>query len=103
MTTSRHGSRIVRRAIVAALLWLIRGYQLLLSPLVGPRCRYLPTCSEYARDAIAGHGLLRGGALAVRRLARCHPLGGSGYDPVPTDDPAAGVDATDARRPGMGP
>jgi putative membrane protein insertion efficiency factor len=62
---------------------LIRLYQLLVSPLLPPRCRYLPSCSDYALDALAGHGVLRGLWLAVRRIARCHPWGGSGYDPVP--------------------
>jgi putative membrane protein insertion efficiency factor len=62
---------------------LIRLYQLMLSPLVGPSCRYLPSCSDYAAEAIAQHGALRGGILAGRRLLSCHPWGGSGYDPVP--------------------
>ena len=48
-----------------------------------PRCRYLPTCSEYAREALATHGALRGGLLALRRVGRCHPWGGHGHDPVP--------------------
>jgi hypothetical protein len=62
---------------------LIRAYQLMLSPLLGPRCRYLPSCSDYAAEAIASHGAARGCWLALRRLLRCHPWGGSGYDPVP--------------------
>lgn len=62
---------------------LIRLYQLLVSPLLLPSCRYLPSCSEYAADAIAQHGAARGSLLAARRLLRCHPWGGSGYDPVP--------------------
>jgi putative membrane protein insertion efficiency factor len=65
------------------LLVLIRGYQLLISPLFPPSCRYLPTCSDYARGAVARHGPLVGGWLTVKRLARCHPWGGFGYDPVP--------------------
>jgi putative membrane protein insertion efficiency factor len=65
---------------------LVRLYQLLLSPLLPPRCRFLPTCSDYAMEALATHGALAGGALAVRRLLRCHPWGGSGYDPVPPAD-----------------
>src|SRR5258708_19215648 len=62
---------------------LIRLYQLVLSPLLPPRCRYLPNCSDYAIEALARHGVLNGLWLALRRIARCHPWGGSGYDPVP--------------------
>ncbi|MFC7451750.1 membrane protein insertion efficiency factor YidD [Insolitispirillum peregrinum] len=62
---------------------LIRGYQLLLSPVLPPSCRYTPTCSTYALQALERHGLVRGGWLAIRRIGRCHPWGGSGYDPVP--------------------
>ena len=61
----------------------LRAYKLTLSPLIGRQCRFLPTCSEYAADALIGHGPWRGSWLAVRRLCRCHPLGGSGYDPPP--------------------
>ena len=62
---------------------LVRGYQLLLSPYLGGTCRYQPSCSRYALDALRRHGALRGGWLTLRRLGRCHPLGGMGYDPVP--------------------
>jgi hypothetical protein len=65
------------------LLLLLRVYQLTLSPLIGPACRYQPSCSQYAVEAIERHGAVRGAALAARRLIRCHPLGASGYDPVP--------------------
>ncbi|MDJ0951328.1 MAG: membrane protein insertion efficiency factor YidD [Alphaproteobacteria bacterium] len=65
------------------LLLAVRGYQLLLSPVLPATCRFDPTCSEYAAQAIARHGALRGGSLAVRRIVRCHPWGGAGYDPVP--------------------
>jgi uncharacterized protein len=62
---------------------LIRTYQFAISPLLPPSCRYLPSCSDYAVEAINRHGALTGLGLALRRLARCHPWGGSGYDPVP--------------------
>lgn len=67
------------RAALAA----IRFYQRRISPLLGARCIYVPTCSEYAFQAISRHGLLRGGSLALRRILRCHPLHAGGYDPVP--------------------
>jgi uncharacterized protein len=65
------------------LLALIRTYQLTLSAFIGRRCRYLPTCSEYASDAIRKHGAWHGSLLAIARFQRCHPWGGSGFDPVP--------------------
>ena len=61
----------------------IRLYQRTFSKMKAPCCRFYPTCSAYALEAIMTHGVLRGGWLALRRLARCHPWGGSGYDPVP--------------------
>lgn len=66
-----------------AALGLIRLYQSTLGPALPPSCRYQPTCSHYAYAAIERYGTLRGGWLTVRRLARCQPFGGSGYDPVP--------------------
>ena len=69
---------------VAHVLWgVVRGYQLLLSPLLPPACRFEPSCSRYALEALTVHGALRGGWLTLRRLLRCHPWGGMGYDPVP--------------------
>ncbi|HEY0834761.1 MAG TPA: membrane protein insertion efficiency factor YidD [Azospirillum sp.] len=62
---------------------LVIGYQWTLSPFIGNQCRYFPTCSNYALDALSTHGAIRGGWLTVRRLLRCQPWGGSGYDPVP--------------------
>jgi uncharacterized protein len=63
-------------------LGLIRLYQLLISPLMPPACRFWPTCSRYSYEAINRHGVLRGGWLALRRLCRCHPFHPGGYDPV---------------------
>lgn len=67
----------------AILLALIRIYQLTLSSVMGRTCRYLPTCSDYAGEAIARHGAWRGFLLAIARVSRCHPWGGHGFDPVP--------------------
>lgn len=65
------------------LVALIRGYQLTLSPLLPPSCRYTPSCSHYAVEALQKHGALKGSYLAARRLLRCHPFHRGGYDPVP--------------------
>jgi putative membrane protein insertion efficiency factor len=65
------------------LLTLIGGYRVTLSPLLGGYCRFVPSCSVYAEEAIARHGAARGAALAARRLLRCHPFHAGGYDPVP--------------------
>jgi len=73
----------MRHLLVLVLLLPVRFYRVAVSPFTPVSCRYLPTCSEYAVEAVTLHGPLRGGWLALRRLARCHPLGGHGYDPVP--------------------
>lgn len=65
------------------LLLLISVYRYIISPLLGSNCRFQPSCSEYARQAITQYGSLRGFFLTIRRLARCHPWGGQGYDPIP--------------------
>ncbi|MGI9262688.1 MAG: membrane protein insertion efficiency factor YidD [Woeseiaceae bacterium] len=62
------------------LVWL---YRYAISPLIGANCRYQPTCSAYAEEALRTHGAFKGGWLALKRIGRCHPWGGSGYDPVP--------------------
>lgn len=82
-----HPPSLCRRILIDRLLIaLLRGYKRWLSPLLGPRCRFVPTCSEYAMDAIAVHGALRGCWLALKRLGRCHPLHPGGLDPVPPRD-----------------
>jgi putative membrane protein insertion efficiency factor len=65
------------------LIWLVRAYQLFISPLLPPSCRFYPTCSHYAIEALQKHGPLRGAWLAMRRVARCHPWHPGGHDPVP--------------------
>ncbi len=81
-----------RRLLVACLLFVLTTYQRLVSPLLhaqGGGCRFHPSCSHYAREALLTHGPLRGLALALRRLGRCHPFGGHGVDPVPAPKDAA--------------
>ena len=68
------------RRVLAA---LIRGYQVAISPLLPPSCRFTPSCSQYALEAVRRYGALKGSWLAARRLARCHPFNRGGYDPVP--------------------
>ena len=76
-------------AVARLLLSLVTGYRRFLSPLLGPRCRFFPTCSAYAAEAISRHGALHGTGLALRRLARCHPFHPGGVDPVPAVRPGA--------------
>ncbi len=73
-----------------AALLLIRLYRRVLSPLLPPACRFEPSCSEYAETAVSRFGLLRGGWLTLKRLARCNPLAKGGYDPVPGDTEGSG-------------
>ncbi len=75
-----------RRWFALPFVGLIRLYQLAISPWLGGNCRFQPTCSAYAIEALETHGVLRGSWLAVRRIGRCHPWGGSGYDPVPPSE-----------------
>lgn len=76
-TRQSHGNVL---AVLAHLV--IAAYRLFLSPLIGPACRFAPSCSAYADQAIARHGVLRGGSMALRRLLRCHPFNPGGFDPV---------------------
>ncbi len=64
-------------------LKLIRGYQVAISPMLPPSCRYIPTCSEYGFEAIERYGIVKGGWMAIRRIGRCHPFAKGGHDPVP--------------------
>ncbi len=74
---------MVKKILIAPFIFLIRVYQLLISPLTPATCRYSPTCSSYSLQALRKHGVLKGGKLAVKRIFSCHPWGGNGYDPVP--------------------
>ncbi|MCO5247476.1 MAG: membrane protein insertion efficiency factor YidD [Chitinophagales bacterium] len=76
--------KTIRKILIFPLLLLIKTYQLFISPMLGPnKCRYQPTCSNYAVEALKKHGLLKGGFYAIKRILSCHPWGGHGYDPVP--------------------
>jgi hypothetical protein len=74
---------MIARIIAFGFIFLIRAYQVVARPLLVGDCRFVPTCSEYAVEAIQRHGSWRGGYLALRRILRCHPWGGGGYEPVP--------------------
>jgi putative membrane protein insertion efficiency factor len=73
----------IKRIVVLPIILLIRIYQYVISPAMGPKCRYTPTCSQYAVTALQKHGIIKGGWMAIRRIASCRPGGGEGYDPVP--------------------
>ena len=86
---------LFQKGVLEVILLPIRIYRWCVSPLIGGTCRYEPSCSRYAIDAIQLHGALKGVYLTARRLARCHPFGGSGYDPVPGFVSGASKDARD--------
>ena len=73
----------VSKVLAWPLIKLVQFYRIVISPWLGANCRYQPSCSSYAIEALQTHGVLRGSYLAARRIGRCHPWGGSGYDPVP--------------------
>ena len=81
--------KLLKKILIFPFLMIIRGYQLLISPLTPATCRFEPTCSHYATDALKEHGVFKGTWLAAKRIGRCHPWGGSGYDPVPKKDGTA--------------
>src|SRR3954465_10078433 len=89
-TTSPHSGGVASprvaghgRIRVGAAVALHRAYKILISPLFAGSCRFEPSCADYMRDAVIAHGVVHGGWLGLRRLARCHPFGGHGFDPVP--------------------
>jgi len=73
----------MRRSCATLLAWLIRAYQVIVSPMLGPTCRFIPSCSDYALEAIRRHGAAKGSMLTARRLLKCHPFHPGGFDPVP--------------------
>ncbi|MGO3689325.1 MAG: membrane protein insertion efficiency factor YidD [Psychroflexus halocasei] len=75
--------RILKAFIKFLLKFFIKGYQLIISPLLGQNCRFQPTCSHYTKEAIEKHGIRRGLQLGIHRISKCHPWGSSGFDPVP--------------------
>ncbi|MFN7540384.1 MAG: membrane protein insertion efficiency factor YidD [Bacteroidota bacterium] len=75
--------RALGNIIVLPFIALVKVYQYGISPLMGPKCRYTPTCSQYTVTALQRHGLFKGGWLAIKRISSCRPGGGEGYDPVP--------------------
>ncbi|WP_136067709.1 membrane protein insertion efficiency factor YidD [Modicisalibacter radicis] len=79
-------ARLLRRILTVLLVGLLKVYQYLISPLLGPRCRFWPSCSNYAIEALRLHGPARGGWLALKRIAKCHPWHAGGIDPVPACD-----------------
>ena len=75
---------MLNKVATLPLLILIRVYQLIISPLLGSNCRFMPTCSEYAMESLRSHGLIKGSYLTIKRIGKCHPWGSHGYDPIPT-------------------
>ncbi|MEM9679995.1 MAG: membrane protein insertion efficiency factor YidD [Bacteroidota bacterium] len=76
----------MKKILTYPFLFLIKVYQTVISPITPATCRYQPTCSHYAKEALEKHGIFKGGRLAIKRILSCHPWGGSGYDPVPDKD-----------------
>jgi len=76
-------SQLIKKIVIFPFIVLVRIYQYVISPLTPSSCRYQPTCSTYAVEALRKHGLIKGGKLAIKRISSCNPWGGSGYDPVP--------------------
>ena len=75
---------MLNKIVTLPLILLIRGYQLIVSPILGSNCRFMPTCSEYAIESLKAYGLIKGAFLTIKRIGKCHPWGSHGYDPIPT-------------------
>ena len=74
---------MLKKILILPLVFLVKIYQRIISPLFPPTCRYTPTCSEYAIQSLKKYGIIKGVYLSIKRIVNCHPWGGSGYDPVP--------------------
>ena len=75
---------MLNKIVTFPLILLIRGYQLIVSPMLGSNCRFMPTCSEYTMESLKEYGLIKGTFLSIKRIGKCHPWGSHGYDPIPT-------------------
>ena len=75
---------MLNKIVTFPLILLIRGYKLIISPMLGSNCRFMPTCSEYALESLKAYGLIKGIYLTIKRIGKCHPWGSNGYDPLPT-------------------
>jgi putative membrane protein insertion efficiency factor len=75
---------MLNKIVIFPFILIIRAYQLVISPMLGSNCRFMPTCSEYAMGALKEYGLVKGTFLSIKRIGKCHPWGGHGYDPIPT-------------------
>ena len=75
---------MLNKIIIFPFVLLIRAYQLIISPVLGSNCRFMPTCSEYALESLKAYGLIKGTYLTIKRIGKCHPWGSHGYDPIPT-------------------
>ena len=92
-----------QHAVARVLLGVIEGYRLFVSPLLGANCRHLPTCSQYAKDAVIIHGPLRGSYYTLKRIVRCHPWAKSMFDPVPTvNEMLTSAEYTDSKNQRLG-
>ena len=75
---------MLNKIVTYPLILLVRVYQLIVSPMLGSNCRFIPTCSEYALESLKTYGLIKGTYLTIKRIGKCHPWGSNGYDPIPT-------------------
>ena len=75
---------MLNKIVIFPFILIIRAYQLVISPMLGSNCRFMPTCSEYTMESLKEYGLVKGTFLSIKRIGKCHPWGGHGYDPIPT-------------------